>query len=350
MPAPANPRSSEASIIIPIWQLGDVRDHVAGTCSSKMAPGQFQREKNTPMCVGFWSLEHDEYALILCSNRDESLPRPTAPAHFHSFENLDGPPVADGQVLSGRDLQAGGTWQGLSRAGRVAFLTNITEEPGQYSSTRGQLASTFLLPDPPDTTLHEHVNTLINRNVSYAGFNLLLLSPTSQTSEDALSFDAAYVTNHGGGGSIISRPLTPSERRCGGLSNGIEGRGAEEWPKVVHGMSAFEDILEHTGAKTSEDELVELLFDLLASRHGAPPSLSELRSFIQIEPIPRKASRSPDAPADPYGTRLSTVILVRRDGRAVFIERDIWTLDGEKKVTKADAKKQRTFRLRLLDG
>ena len=50
-----------------------------------------------------------------------------------------------------------------------------------------------------------------------------------------------------------------------------------------------------------------------------------------------------------YATRLSTVVLVRRDGSVLFIERDIWTLDGENKVTKADAKKQRTFRLRLLD-
>lgn len=59
---------------------------------------------------------------ILCSNRDEFLERRTAPAHFHSFESTSGPTVDEGLVLSGRDLQAGGTWQGLSRAGRVAFL------------------------------------------------------------------------------------------------------------------------------------------------------------------------------------------------------------------------------------
>ena len=29
-----------------------------------------------------------------------------------------------------------------------------------------------------------------------------------------------------------------------------------------------------------------------------------------------------------YGTRLSTVLLVRRDGSAAFVERDVWTLDA----------------------
>ncbi|KAH8091054.1 DUF833-domain-containing protein [Cristinia sonorae] len=313
------------------------------------------------MCVGFWSLEHPDYALILCSNRDEVLPRPTAPAHFHSFEGVDGSPTSEGQVLSGRDLQAGGTWQGLSRSGRVAFLTNITEEPGQYSSSRGQLVSSFLLPDPPSTTLEEHVNKLVVQNLSYAGFNLLLLSPTNKTSEDALSFDAMYVTNSGGGGKITARPLSASERDCGGLSNGIDGRGASEWPKVKLGTSAFKEIVATIRADTPEEELTETLFELLAwvysfatigpkrSHNGAPLALPDLRNFIQIEPIRRRLSRSPDAPADFYGTRLSTVILIRRDGRSVFIERDIWTLDGEKKVTKADAKKQRLFCLRLLD-
>lgn len=56
-------------------------------------------------------------------------------------------------------------------------------------------------------------------------------------------------------------------------------------------------------------------------------------------PIPQP----PDSTPDLYGTRLSTVILVHRDGRAQFIERDIWLLEGENKVTKAEAKSQRVF-------
>ena len=58
---------------------------------------------------------------ILCSNRDEYLSRPTAPAHWHAF-GPSGEEPGDGSVLSGRDLRAGGTWLGITRAGRVAFL------------------------------------------------------------------------------------------------------------------------------------------------------------------------------------------------------------------------------------
>ncbi|THH32401.1 hypothetical protein EUX98_g1759 [Antrodiella citrinella] len=225
------------------------------------------------MCVGFWSLEHPDYVF----NRDESLLRRTAPAHFHSFEDLNGPPVDGGQVLSGRDLQAWGTWQGLNLAGRVAFLTNITEEPGQYSSSRGQLVSSFLRPDPSSITLTDHVNELIAQKTSYAGFNLLLLSPTLKTSENTLSFDAVYVTNSGGGGSITARPLTTAERQCGGLSNGIDGHGASEWPKVEQGTNAFKDILEGISADTPEEQVTERLFRLLAWVH-APVLIFVLRS------------------------------------------------------------------------
>lgn len=97
------------------------------------------------MCVGFWCLEHPDYALyaaflidfkvctchidfralysILCSNRDESLSRPTTEAHFHNFGPEIESGVQDGFVLSGRDLRAGGTWLGINRdSGRIALL------------------------------------------------------------------------------------------------------------------------------------------------------------------------------------------------------------------------------------
>ncbi|KAH8980381.1 hypothetical protein EDB86DRAFT_564833 [Lactarius hatsudake] len=79
-------------------------------------------------------------------------------AHFHSFEalsqptpasNSDGPAVqrdkGTGSVLSGRDMLAGGTWLGINRTtGRIALITNITEPPATYASSRGTLVSSFL--------------------------------------------------------------------------------------------------------------------------------------------------------------------------------------------------------------
>jgi uncharacterized protein with NRDE domain len=62
-----------------------------------------------------------EVSRILCTNRDEHLNRPTQKAHFHSFSSsLEGDPL--GPILSGRDVQAGGSWLGINTAGRVAFL------------------------------------------------------------------------------------------------------------------------------------------------------------------------------------------------------------------------------------
>jgi hypothetical protein len=47
-----------------------------------------------------------------------------------------------------------------------------------------------------------------------------------------------------------------------------------------------------------------------------------------------------------YGTRLSTILLVKKDGSVVFIERDIWKLvDG--KPSLAAPTSQRTFRFEL---
>ncbi|EKM52111.1 uncharacterized protein PHACADRAFT_128288 [Phanerochaete carnosa HHB-10118-sp] len=299
------------------------------------------------MCVGFWSLEHPDYALILCGNRDEYLSRPTTAAHFHGFE-MDIAEQPGGNVLSGRDLSAGGTWLGVNRAGRVAFLTNITEEHLSYTSTRGALASAFLLPDRAGESLQDHVGHVVRENRAYAGFNLLLFGPRASASAPGgvLSYDAACVTNRGGGGTITCRPLADNERRCGALSNGVEGQGAEAWPKVCLGSSMFSDVLQFVTPETTEADLVQRLFHLLTSwRSEHPPrARAELRNTIQIEPMQVRASETSDGLL--YGTRLSTIILVRRDGSVSFYERDIWVLDERGQPTKGDEKNERVFKFR----
>jgi hypothetical protein len=59
---------------------------------------------------------------VLCTNRDEYLARPTAPAHFHDFGSVEQSPSGTGHVLSGRDIVAGGTWLGITRSGHFAML------------------------------------------------------------------------------------------------------------------------------------------------------------------------------------------------------------------------------------
>jgi uncharacterized protein with NRDE domain len=100
---------------------------------------------------------HEEYPLVVAANRDEFHDRPAARAAF-----WDDKP----DVLAGRDMQARGTWMGVSRGGRFAAVTNYRggTEPGTAES-RGALVTRYL--EGVD------VPRLAERKSEYSGFNLL---------------------------------------------------------------------------------------------------------------------------------------------------------------------------------
>lgn len=87
----------------------------------------------------------------------------------------------------------------------------------------------------------------------------------------------------------------------------------------------------------------------------APIDRSELRNTIEVEPIHIPPGEFPAANrehAPPsnvfYGTRLSTVILIRRDGNVTFIERDIWCVEeATSGVVKSDSGHDRVFRFQI---
>ncbi|KAI0030994.1 DUF833-domain-containing protein [Vararia minispora EC-137] len=273
------------------------------------------------MCVGFWSLTHPDYALILCTNRDEYLDRPTAPAHWHNFEPVSSPldqtsaevtpPSGGALVLSGRDLLAGGTWLGINRLGRVGFLTNITEAPGSYPLSRGALLSNFLL---QRGSLNAAVEELEGKDGMFAGFNMLAFAPVPGSVP--LSYDARFITDGHGGGVLHYRPLRESERAACGLSNGVDGKGGEAYPKILAGTAELQAIISSLPPDAPDDALADQLLDMLTSQaEPAPRDAEGRKSSISITPIPGTRA---------YGTRVSSVMLVRRDGSALFVERDRW--------------------------
>lgn len=101
--------------------------------------------------------------LIVAANRDEFHARPASPAAFWG----DAP-----AILGGRDLEAGGTWMGVSRTGRFAAVTNYRggTEP-RAAESRGALVTRFLSnPIASKDFLFE----VQKRKVDYSGFNLLV--------------------------------------------------------------------------------------------------------------------------------------------------------------------------------
>jgi uncharacterized protein with NRDE domain len=71
------------------------------------------------MCLILLAVDsHPRYSLVVAANRDEYYARPT--------RSLQQWPEAP-QLWAGKDLTAGGTWLGLTRAGRFAAVTNARE-------------------------------------------------------------------------------------------------------------------------------------------------------------------------------------------------------------------------------
>ena len=109
-----------------------------------------------------WRPDHP-LPLVLAANRDEFYERASLPLS----EWADAP-----GLYAGRDLQAGGTWLGVSRDGRFAALTNI-RDPRQAKGprSRGELPVEFLR---GALDAEAFLAGLRPRLGDYSGFNLLL--------------------------------------------------------------------------------------------------------------------------------------------------------------------------------
>src|SRR6185295_12382326 len=106
---------------------------------------------------------HPDLPLLVAANRDEFHARPAERAGFWK----DHP-----SILAGRDLEAGGTWMGVSRTGRFAAVTNYKggRDPNAAES-RGALVTDFLLGDLNSKAFVEKTE---KTKTNYSGFNLLV--------------------------------------------------------------------------------------------------------------------------------------------------------------------------------
>jgi uncharacterized protein with NRDE domain len=207
---------------------------------------------------------HPEYPLVVAANRDEFHGRPAAPAEFWSDQPA---------ILAGRDLEARGTWMGVSRSGRFAAVTNYRGalEP-RAPESRGALVARFLADGEAPA---RYIAALAERAEAYSGFNLLV-------ADDA---ELWWMSNRDG-----------APRR---LEHGVYGLGNAllDSPDVAQAKARFQEAIEFPA--------VDSLFAVLA------------RSTI-VNPQ--------------YGTRCATILLKRNDGRIRYAERT-FSRDGAEQDT-----------------
>lgn len=224
---------------------------------------------------------HPAYPFVIAANRDEFYARPTARAGFWP----DAP-----HVLAGRDLQAGGTWLGITRTGRFAALTNYRDPASMmvHAPSRGELVSRFLFEDESPESF---TAGLVVAALQYNGFNLICRDGDS----------LCYFSNCG-----------DQPRRLGpgiyGLSNHLLDT---PWPKVARGKSALAEALR--SLPDTEGMFALLRDDAIAPDHELP------RTGVSLEW--ERLLSAAFIRSETYGTRSSTVIVAGADGSICFEER-----------------------------
>jgi uncharacterized protein with NRDE domain len=235
------------------------------------------------MCLIFISLHyHPNYKLIVAGNRDEFYNRPTVAADFWGDEP---------SILAGRDLEAGGTWLGVTRNGKVSMLTNYRDPKNidPKAPSRGKLVSDFLKePVTPEIYLQQLEAT----GKAYNGFNLLVGNAGGLW----------YYSNYKSG----IQKLSPGFY---GISNKLL---ETPWPKVVRGKQKLEPVLARPIVDI--DEVYDALYDDVKAPGEQLPDTG-------LTPERELALSSMFIKTENYGSRCSTIILVDKNDQMTFSER-----------------------------
>src|SRR5258705_352548 len=235
------------------------------------------------MClIAFAWRAHPRSRLTPAATGDEYSGRPAAPAGFWD----DHP-----NVLAGRDLEAGGTWLGVTLDGRFAALTNYRNPADRKTGapSRGALVSDFLT---GRAAPEDYARRLEKRAMDYNGFSLLVADVQSMF----------FFSNRGG-------PATRVAPGVHGLSNHLLDT---PWPKVEKAKEKLAALLDRP---FNPEAAFRLLDDAERAPGGELPStgvsleLEERLSAIRILAV------------GGYGTRCSTALSLGEGGRIEFHDR-----------------------------
>ena len=246
------------------------------------------------MCLILFAYRsHRERPLVLAANRDEFYARPARAAHW-----WEGPETSAG-IFGGRDQQALGTWLAVSRDGRLAAVTNWTEDKTapQPPGSRGDLPWRFLTGTRGARDFVDGIDA-----DRYAGFNFIAydgreLVYTSNRTDEVRVLDAGVY-------GLTNTRLGPPHAAPRDAEPHVPAY--QQWPKAVFGAAALAGI----AAEATTGDLIHLL--------GQP--------HLPVETPPDR-ELAPERSYSPcfihgagYGTRASTAIILARDSLE-FVER-----------------------------
>ena len=253
------------------------------------------------MClVAFAIGASGRWPLVIAANRDEFLARPTLP--LARWQTASGQ-----EIISGRDLRAGGTWMGMTPGGRIAFLTNVRQaSPEAAPRSRGELVTRWLEGAGDAASFVAELEKAEGGGAAYGGFNLVLGDLqrgawTWVTNRQAVAPPAPALSP-----TLYSQALPPG---LYGLSNaGLD----TPWPKTLELKRVLAAALQAgddgSDGPAGREAMKALLWTALGNRQraqpqdlphtGVPPELEEALSSAFV-----------DFPVHAYGTRCSTLLL-----------------------------------------
>ena len=242
------------------------------------------------MCLIIFALQaNDRYPLIFLANRDEVFSRKSREAQFWS-ENVDG-----SNLLAGKDLEAGGTWIGVTLDGKFAAVTNLRSgsRDDQVLLSRGSLTLEYLIGKESPSDFAKATGENLH---AYKGFNLLL------GRRDEVVF------------------MNSRENSILKIEPGIYAFSNEtlnsSCAKVVRGRNKLTKLLK-SDPEITPDFLIEMMYDRTEAVDKLLPNKSLAKS------LERKLSAAfVSDPDRNYGTVCSTAIITACTGRAQFIEQN----------------------------
>ena len=264
-----------------------------------------------------WQLFED-LPLVLLSNRDEFLDRPTQPLHQWQ----------DQPIFAGRDTKSGGTWLGIyqeqhadfyKQNGRWAAVLNFRDgvQASSEERSRGALVADFLTSTLSPMDFARRISLQ-----DYAGFNLIVGDATQ----------AVIVNNRG-------HAPTPLYAGLHVLSN---GQPEDSWFKTERLRGRLrQEVLPLIAENSSPEYWQQAAFEVLSDNIKAPADklpdtgmtheIEQTLSSVYIEPVAFGDSAK-NVPT--YGTRTQSILTLRHENtepseiKAQLISRETSDING----------------------